>query len=65
MNKRWLNPYDLEIEYGISRSTQAKMRMRVSRSDLPFSKIGSFIFYDRLLIDKWLEAHLVQGGPID
>lgn len=62
-NKRWLNPEKLEAEYGFSKSTQAKMRMNSSGSSFPFSKIGGkYIRYDRYLIDKWLEAHQVQGA---
>lgn len=62
LKKRWLSPNDLEEEYGFSKSTQAKMRMSKNRSTLPFSKIGGkYIRYDRILIDKWLENHQVQG----
>ncbi len=59
--KRWLSAAELEAEYGFSRSTQAKMRMASSSSNIPFSKIGKYIRYDRYAIDKWLEAHQVQG----
>lgn len=55
--KRWLLPEELEEQYGISESTQAKYRMQ---KKIPFSKIGGkFIRYDRLKIDKWLEEHEV------
>lgn len=61
--KRWLSPDDLEIEYGFSKSTQAKMRMASNSSTIPFSKIGGkYIRYDRVAIDKWLEEHSVQGA---
>jgi hypothetical protein len=61
--KRWLSPVDLELEYGLSRSTQAKMRMATNNSTIPFSKIGGkYIRYDRFLIDEWLEKHQVQGA---
>lgn len=61
--KRWLSPEEFVEMYGISTSTQAKMRMSSSSSKIPFSKIGGkFIRYDRLLIDKWFEDHQVQGG---
>lgn len=60
--KKWLNPSELEIEYGFSKSTQAKMRMTSNSSTLPFSKIGKFIRYNRESIDSWLEAHQVQGS---
>jgi hypothetical protein len=60
--KRWLSPDNLEIEYGFSKSTQAKMRMASNSSTIPFSKIGSYIRYDRIKIDKWLEEHQTQGN---
>ena len=57
--KRWLNPSELFEEYGFSKSTQAKMRMK---GLMPFSKIGSkYIRYDRVAIDKWLEEHQIHG----
>lgn len=61
-NKRWLNPSELEAEYGFSKSSQSKMRMRKSNSTIPFSKIGrKYIRYDRVAIDKWLEEHSIRG----
>lgn len=50
--KRWLNPVDLEAEFGILKSTQAKLR---SQGNIPYSKRGKYIFYDRKKIDAWLE----------
>ena len=61
MTKRWLSPDDLASEYGFSKSTQAKMRMATSSSEIPFSKIGKFVRYDRIAIDEWLKQHQVQG----
>ena len=62
-NKRWLNPSELEVGFGFSKSAQAKMRMASSSSTIPFSKIGGkYIRYDRVEIDKWLESHQVQGA---
>lgn len=59
--KRWLTPEDLEVEYGFSKSAQAKMRMASNSSTIPFIKIGSkYVRYDRLAIDKWLEEHEVK-----
>jgi len=60
--KRWLSPSELEVEYGFGKSAQAKMRMASNSSTIPFSKIGKYIRYDRVAIDKWLENHNVQGG---
>ncbi len=63
MQKRWLTSSDLESEFGFSKSSQSKMRMSSNPSTIPFSKIGAkYIRYDRIAIDKWLEAHQVQGG---
>jgi hypothetical protein len=60
--KRWLSPDDFEIEYGISKSTQSKMRMISNSSRMPFSKIGTkYIRYDRVAIDKWLKEHEVKS----
>lgn len=50
--KRWLRPDEFAEEFGIAIETQKKMR---SRGDIPYSKRGGFIYYDRLKIDKWLE----------
>lgn len=60
---RWLNPSQLEAEYGFSKSWQGKARMTSNPSSIPFSKIGGkYIRYDRQQIDKWLEDHQVQGA---
>ncbi len=62
MSKRWLTPNELEEEYGFSKSTQAKMRMSVSKCKIPFCKISSkYIRYDRAEIDQWIEKHKVVG----
>lgn len=62
MSKRWLTPNELEKEYGFSKSTQAKMRMSVSKYKIPFCKISSkYIRYDRAEIDQWIEKHKVVG----
>jgi hypothetical protein len=59
--KRWLSPKDLAEEFGFSESSQAKMRMSSNSSTLPFSKVGRYIRYDRIELDRWLESHQVQG----
>lgn len=61
-SKRWLTPNELEAEYGFSKSTQAKMRMSVSKCKIPFCKISSkYIRYDRAEIDQWIEKHKIVG----
>lgn len=59
--KRWLSPDELFQEFGISKNTQAKMRMSKRKgSRIPYSKIGNkYIFYDRLIIYQWLENNEV------
>ena len=42
--KQWLNSDELEAEFGIIKSTQAKMRMAKT---LPYSKIGKYVRYNR------------------
>lgn len=55
--KRWLTPSEIEEEFLISKSSQGKLRMN---RRIPFSKVGKFIRYDRVEIDKWLEGHKVE-----
>ena len=57
LQKRWLSPKDLENEFGFGMSNQAKLRMS---NKIKFSKIGRYIRYDRLEIDKWLELNSVD-----
>ena len=57
VQKRWLNPTELEEEFGISKSTQAKMRMNRA---IPFNKVSKFIRYDRIEINLWLEEHKIE-----
>ena len=54
--KRWLTPKELYEECQITINNQAKMRMD---RRIPFSKIGKYVRYDRIEIDKWLENHAV------
>ena len=54
---RWLSPTDLLNEYGFSKSTQSKLRMN---KKIPFSKVGSKIFYCRKSIDNWIEDNRVD-----
>ena len=50
--KVWLTPSDLHKRFGISTSTQNKLRMKKA---ILYSKIGQKIFYDSAKIDKWIE----------
>ena len=49
--KEWLNPDELESEFGILKSTQAKMRMAKT---LPYHKIGKYVRYHRPDINQML-----------
>ena len=55
--KRWLDSDELAYEYGFSKSNQAKLRMK---NKIPYSKIGRYIRYDRIEIDKWLEHNKIE-----
>jgi len=55
--KRWLDPKELASEYGFSTSNQDKLRMN---NKIPFSKIGRYVRYDRIEIDKWLMNNNVE-----
>jgi len=55
--KRWLSPDDLFKEFGFSKSNQDKLRMN---RKIPFSKVGRYVRYDRLEIDKWLVNNKVD-----
>jgi len=54
---RWLSPDNLFKEYGFSKSNQDKLRMK---RKIPFCKIGRYIRYDRLEIDKWIENNRID-----
>jgi len=56
-SKRWLTTDDLFKEYGFSKSNQDKLRMN---RKIPFNKMGRYIRYDRLEIDKWIENNRVD-----
>ena len=55
--KPWLNADELEAEFGILKSTQAKMRMART---LPYHKVGKYVRYHRPDINKmFLDAKVV------
>ena len=57
MQKEWLTPQELFSEYGISESTQSKMRME---KKIPYHKIGKYVRYKRADINQWFnEAKVV------
>ena len=53
MQKEWLTPDELQNEFCISTSTQAKMRMSKT---LPYHKIGKYVRYKRADINQWLDS---------
>ena len=52
VKKEWLTPLDLEREFDLKVSLQAKLRMRKT---IPYSRVGRTIRYSRTKINKWLE----------
>lgn len=59
-NDSWLTTYQLQDQYGISRTQQAKLRMKrnygggATKYPIPFVKIGKHILYLKADIEKWL-----------
>ena len=58
IRKDWLNPKEVNSEYGISVSTLAKWRME--NKNLIFSKVGKYIKYKRADIEAFLNDNLVE-----
>jgi len=54
---RFMTPKQLEEEYLFSEANQSQMRMK---KRIPYVKIGGYVRYDRIEIDKWLEQNAVQ-----
>ena len=52
LNKEWLTPMELELEFCFSKSRQSRLRME---QKIPYSKIGRYIRYSREAINQWLE----------
>ena len=70
-NDSWLTPYQLQDQYGISRTQQAKLRMRRNYEEgatncnpIPFVKIGKHILYPKADIEKWLLTQ-IKGAIYD
>jgi predicted DNA-binding transcriptional regulator AlpA len=51
--KEWLTPNELESEFSISTSTQAKLRCSKS---IPYHKIGKYVRYKRADINQWFDS---------
>jgi len=56
MNKRFMSTDELELEFGFKKLFQNKLR---HMKKIPFVKIGNFVRYDRIEIEKWLEANAI------
>ena len=56
--KEWLNPREVNKEFGFSTSTLAKWRM--DNLNLVFSKMGKYIRYKRSDIEAFLESNKVE-----
>lgn len=56
--KEWLNPREVNKEFGFSTSTLAKWRM--NNLNLIFSKVGKYIRYKRSDIEAFLESNKVE-----
>jgi len=58
IQKEWLNPKEVNNDYGISVSTLGKWRM--INKNLPYSKIGKYIKYKRSDIEDFLNDNIVE-----
>ena len=56
--KDYLNPREVNKEYGFSTSTLAKWRM--NRLNLKFYKMGKYIKYKRSDIEAFIESNKVE-----
>jgi hypothetical protein len=59
IQKEWINPNEVQKEYGFSVSTLAKWRMQ--NKFLPFSKIGKYIKYKRADIEAFLNCNVIDA----
>jgi len=57
-HKDWLNPKEVNQDYGISVSSLAKWRM--DRLHIPFSKVGKYIKYRRVDIETFLNDNMIE-----
>lgn len=60
----WLDAHDVALPvslggYGIAEQTQSKLRMKNS---IPYIKVGKFIRYSRIELDKWLINHTIVSA---
>lgn len=60
----YLNPAQLQEEFGLTINMQNKLRMRKNQGQthsLPFIKIGKLILYNKYEIKAWLDRQLIGG----
>ena len=55
--KEWMNPREVNKEFGFSTATLAKWRM--NNLNLVFSKMGKYIRYKRSDIEAFIESNKV------
>lgn len=59
IQREWLNPKEVNQEFGLSVSTLAKWRM--DNKYLQFSKVGKYIKYKRSDINAFLNDNIVEA----
>lgn len=60
IEKRFLTPDELLSEYGFGLKWQAKWRSaKMGAARLPFVKLGGYVRYDRIQIEKWILKHSI------
>ncbi|MDM5270792.1 hypothetical protein PGH07_01220 [Sulfurovum sp. zt1-1] len=55
--KKWIRPDDFEALYGVPIKTQNQWR---HKKEIPYSKKGNYVWYDREKIDKILENNEIS-----
>ncbi|MFA5455567.1 MAG: DNA-binding protein [Sulfurimonas sp.] len=56
IKKDWLSPKELLEDFGVTITTQNRLRME---KKIPYAKIGKIVRYNRIKINGWFESHSI------
>jgi len=57
LSEQWITPKQLEKELGITITTQNRLR---SDRQIPFTKVGKYIKYNKQVINDWLLNNMIK-----
>jgi len=57
LSEQWITPEQLEKELGITIATQNRLR---SDRQIPFTKVGKYIKYNKQVINDWLLNNMIK-----